>query len=214
MINHEEIKDLVSEWGLREDVIEKDYVIGWILWGISTSDELKSSWAFKGGTCLKKCYIDTYRFSEDLDFSVLPNGPVKPEELEPIINQILQRVHEESGIDFSIKQPSFKYFSHHHYTEGSIYYRGPRNAPTPARIKLDIAGNEKIIRPTVLRGVIHSYSDELPKTAKVRCYAFDEIFAEESEQWGKGVDRVIYTTLFYYLVEMTFKQNQNISKLF
>ncbi|MCK5014925.1 MAG: nucleotidyl transferase AbiEii/AbiGii toxin family protein [Candidatus Omnitrophica bacterium] len=114
LISHEEIKGLVSEWGLREDAIEKDYVIGWVLWGISTSDEIKKSWVFKGGTSLKKCYIDTYRFSEDLDFSVLPKGPVKPEELEPIIKHILERVYEESGIDFSIKKPVFKYFSHHH----------------------------------------------------------------------------------------------------
>ena len=25
---------------------------------------------FKGGTCLKKCFFETYRFSEDLDFTV------------------------------------------------------------------------------------------------------------------------------------------------
>jgi predicted nucleotidyltransferase component of viral defense system len=28
------------------------------------------SWVFKGGACLKKCYFETYRFSEDLDFSL------------------------------------------------------------------------------------------------------------------------------------------------
>ncbi len=185
MISHEEIKGLVSQWGLREDVVEKDYVIGWVLWGISTSDELKKSWVFKGGTCLKKCYIDTYRFSEDLDFSVFPDGPVKPEELEPIIKRVLERVYEESGIDFSIKSPAFKYYSDHHYTEGSIYYRGPRNAPSPSRIKLDISGNEKIVGHSVLRGVMHSYSDDLPKTAQVRCYSFDEIFAEKIRAMGQ-----------------------------
>ena len=29
------------------------------------------SLVFKGGTALKKCYFDNYRFSEDLDFSGL-----------------------------------------------------------------------------------------------------------------------------------------------
>ncbi|MCK5342904.1 MAG: nucleotidyl transferase AbiEii/AbiGii toxin family protein, partial [Candidatus Heimdallarchaeota archaeon] len=193
MISHEEIKGLVSEWGLREEVIEKDYVIGWVLWGISTSEEIKKSWVFKGGTALKKCYIDTYRFSEDLDFSVLPNGPVKPEELEPIINNILARVYEESGIDFSIKKPAFKYYSHHHYTEGSIYYRGPRGAHMPSRIKLDITGKEKVVRPSVLRSVSHSYSDDLPKTVQVRCYSFDEIFAEKIRAMGqRGRPRDLY----------------------
>ena len=64
----------------------------------------------KGGTSLKKCYIETWRFSEDLDFTVIPGGPDKPETIEPIIKRILERVHEESGIDFSIKPPTFKYF--------------------------------------------------------------------------------------------------------
>jgi hypothetical protein len=32
MINKEEINNLVTQWNLREDVIEKDYVIGWVLW--------------------------------------------------------------------------------------------------------------------------------------------------------------------------------------
>lgn len=185
MISHEEIKGLVADWGLREDVIEKDYVIGWILWGIGTSDELMKSWVFKGGTCLKKCYIDTYRFSEDMDFSVLPGGPVKPEELEPVFNGVLERVYEASGIDFSVKKPVFKYYSHHHYTEGSIYYRGPRNAPSPSRIKLDIGGSEKIVRPTVLRAIDHKYSDKIPGTARVRCYSFDEIFAEKIRAMGQ-----------------------------
>lgn len=143
MITHQEIKNLVTEWRLREDIIEKDYVIGWVLWGIGSDPDLSTHWAFKGGTSLKKCYIETWRFSEDLDFTVLPWGPDKPETIEPIIKRILDRVHEESGIDFSIRPPSFKHYDRYLYTEGSIYYRGPRNTPSPARIKLDISGSEK-----------------------------------------------------------------------
>jgi predicted nucleotidyltransferase component of viral defense system len=52
MISHQEIKNLVAEWGLREDIIEKDYVICWLLWGISADPELNAGWAFKGGTSL------------------------------------------------------------------------------------------------------------------------------------------------------------------
>ena len=102
MISHEDIKNLVSEWQLREDIIEKDYVIGWLLWGIGTDPEISHKWIFKGGTCLKKCYIETYRFSEDLDFTVLPDGPIKIDELTPIWDRILERIGEESGIDFSV----------------------------------------------------------------------------------------------------------------
>jgi predicted nucleotidyltransferase component of viral defense system len=37
-----------------------------VLAGIYAHEELANSWLFKGGTCLKKCFFETYRFSEDL----------------------------------------------------------------------------------------------------------------------------------------------------
>ena len=67
--------------------------------------------------------------------------------------------HEESGIDFSLKPPVFKFNEKHLYTEGRIYYRGPRNALSAASIILDINGEERIIQPTVLRGISHPYSE-------------------------------------------------------
>jgi len=42
MITHPEIKNLVTEWGLRESITEKDYVIGWVLWGIGSDPELSA----------------------------------------------------------------------------------------------------------------------------------------------------------------------------
>ena len=74
MISKADLMGRVREWRLRESVVEKDYVIGWVLWGIGSDNSLSEGWAFKGGACLKKCYIETYRFSEDLDFTVLPGG--------------------------------------------------------------------------------------------------------------------------------------------
>lgn len=62
--------DFAREFGLSADVIEKDYALGWLLAGISAHPDIRDSWVFKGGTCLKKCYFETYRFSEDLDFTL------------------------------------------------------------------------------------------------------------------------------------------------
>lgn len=199
MILHQEIKNLVSEWGLREDIIEKDYVIGWMLWGIGREPDLSANWAFKGGTSLKKCYIETWRFSEDLDFTVTPNGPCEPEDIEPLIKRALDRVHDESGIDFSIRPLKFKHSGKYLYTEGSIYYRGPRKATSPARIKLDISGSEKITCPTVLRTISHPYSDSLPESPKARCYAFEEVFAEKLRAMGeRGRPRDLYDIVLLY----------------
>ncbi|MBU1923430.1 MAG: nucleotidyl transferase AbiEii/AbiGii toxin family protein, partial [Candidatus Omnitrophica bacterium] len=110
--------------------------------------------------------------------------PDKPETIEPIIKRVLERVHDESGIDFSSKAPVFKHFDKYLYTEGRVYYRGPRNAPSVTSIKLDISGSEKIACPTELKDISHPHSDELPKPDRVRCYAFEEVFAEKIRAMG------------------------------
>lgn len=215
MINVQEIRNLVTEWGLRDDVIEKDYVIGWLLWGIGTDPDLSHQWAFKGGTSLKKCFIETWRFSEDLDFTIMPGGPDKPETIEPVIKRVLERVHDESGIDFSAKPPVFKYADRYLYTEGGIYYRGPRNTPSPARIKLDISGLEKIIQPTVFREISHPYTDRLPAPAKVRCYSFEEVFAEKLRAMGeRGRPRDLYDIVLLFRRRDLQSQPQLIKSVF
>jgi len=37
MIRRADIVERVQEWGLAEQVVEKDYVLGWVLWGIGSS---------------------------------------------------------------------------------------------------------------------------------------------------------------------------------
>lgn len=199
MILTQEIRNLVTEWGLRDSVIEKDYVLGWLLWGIGADPDLNTYWAFKGGTSLKKCYLETWRFSEDLDFTILPGGPDKPKTIEPIIKKILERVHEAAGIDFTVALPSFKHAEKYNYTEGKIFYRGPLSTRNPARIKLDLSGYEKIAHPTALREISHPYTDLLPKPATIRCYSFEEVFAEKLRAMGeRGRPRDLYDIVLLY----------------
>jgi predicted nucleotidyltransferase component of viral defense system len=185
MITHVEIKNLEVEWSLREDVVEKDYVISWLLWGISSHTILSDAWVFKGGTCLKKCYFETFRFSEDLDFTILPGGPFEPDRVLPILDEVLSRVHEESGIDFAIQKQKMKLRPDDTSSEGRVYYRGPRQAPSPGMVKLDLNAAEKIVRPPVLRKMSHAYSDRYPVPGNVRCYSFEELFAEKIRALGE-----------------------------
>ena len=90
--------------GTAEDVVEKDYVLGWVLWGIGSDPVLGNGWVFKGGTCLKKCYVETYRFSEDLDFTVLPGAPGAEAEVAAALGPMLARIQEASGIDFGVRE--------------------------------------------------------------------------------------------------------------
>jgi predicted nucleotidyltransferase component of viral defense system len=71
MIRPGEIQRIARGAGVRDQQIEKDYILSWILSGIARHDQLSGIMAFKGGTVLKKFYFDDYRFSEDLDFTLL-----------------------------------------------------------------------------------------------------------------------------------------------
>lgn len=168
-------------------------MLGWVLWGIGSDPTLGKTWAFKGGTCLKKCYFETFRFSEDLDFTVLPGGPISREDVLPLLEAILRRVHEESGLDFTRRRPRVKPRDDGGAAEGRIYYIGPRGAPDVASVVLDLSGSEIVARPTVLRPIGHGYPDALPSPASVRCYAFEEVFAEKLRAMGeRGRPRDLY----------------------
>lgn len=123
MIRDVDLRERAAEWLLREDVVEKDYVLGWLLWGIVTQPELSTTWTFKGGTCLKKCYFETYRFSEDLDFSVQAGGAMKAEELRRIFAEIAGRIYEESGIEMPADSLRFEASASGTYVEGRIYWK-------------------------------------------------------------------------------------------
>src|SRR5262249_47387901 len=57
----------------------------------------------------------------------------------------------------------------------------------------------KVVRPTVLRNIVHSYPDALPPPASVRCYAFEEVFAEKIRAMGeRGRPRDLYDIVNLY----------------
>ncbi len=171
-----------AAWGRRED-----YVLGWLLWGIGRHPELGQSWIFKGGTCLKKCYIETYRFSEDLDFTIIDDGPIDPIDVAPLIAEVLEAVSDESGIDFSERQPTLKGRKEQGSVEGRVFYRGPLAAPGVASIKLDLCSTELLAREPERRPIAHPYEPDevLPEPADVACYAFEEVFAEKLRAMGE-----------------------------
>jgi len=57
MIRPQEIQQKASEAGVRDQQIEKDYVLSWILKGIARHGTLAKVFVFKGGTVLQKFYF-------------------------------------------------------------------------------------------------------------------------------------------------------------
>jgi predicted nucleotidyltransferase component of viral defense system len=182
VIPRRELEQLRAEWSLDLPVIEKDYVLGWLLAGIAQHPLLGRSWVFKGGTCLRKCYYETFRFSEDLDFTVIEGGPEDPEELRAAFSEIADHLREESGIELTIDDIAFRRRRNRRgnpTTQGRIAYRGPNPQPVSPKVKIDITSDEVLAEQPVRRPIGHQYSDA-PLTADgVTCYSLTELFAEK-----------------------------------
>lgn len=183
MINRQEILDLAREFGLAPNVVEKDYVLGWLLAGISNHSELEKAWVFKGGTCLKKCYFETYRFSEDLDFTLSDDKTLDEARLKQMFNDIADWVYDQSGIECPRDTFRFEVYENKRggmSAEGRIGYRGPmqRRGNSP-RIKLDLTCDEILVLEPTTREVHHPYTDRPVNGIHVQCYSYEEVFAEK-----------------------------------
>lgn len=183
MIDKREVMDFAREFGLAAQVIEKDYTLGWLLAGIAAHPEIGQSWMFKGGTCLKKCYFETYRFSEDLDFTLTNPDQLNEEYLLETFHQVSAWIYDNSGIELPADAISFEVYGNprgHISTQGRVGYRGPmqRRGDIP-RIKLDLTADEILVLDPVSRDVHHPYSDRPDAGIKVLSYCFEELFAEK-----------------------------------
>ncbi len=189
MIDRAEILAVATDLSLRPEIVEKDYVLGWLLAGIYANDALAPTWVFKGGTCLKKCYFETYRFSEDLDFTLRDSGHLNEAFLRSTFADIAAWVYEETGIELPVDPMRFELYRNPRggvNGEGRIYYTGPlgRGGSLP-RIKLDLTADELLALPTVGRPVSHPYSDGPDGGIVARCYAYEEVFAEKIRALGE-----------------------------
>ena len=182
MITKQDILDRAAEWRLRPDVVEKDYVLGWLLAGFATLPEF-DAWVFKGGTCVKKCFFETYRFSEDLDFSLRPDAPYAVDALLAQLRALTAHVAELSGLEFPaglievkprLNKQGLQTF------EARIAYRGPLVYPGSPKVRIDITRHEAILAEPAQRPILHPYPDALPSGALVRAYSFEELLAEKT----------------------------------
>jgi predicted nucleotidyltransferase component of viral defense system len=120
MIRLIQVQEAARAWGLRPDIVEKDYVLGWLLIGLSAHPRIQTQWIFKGGTCLKKCYLETFRFSEDLDFTLTAQATHDLDELTGWMKEIVQSVGQASGIEFP---PDLIEFRAHPNPRGGVTLR-------------------------------------------------------------------------------------------
>ena len=187
MIFKEEIQKIANAKKLGIDIVEKDYILSWVLAGIHHHDITKNSWIFKGGTCLKKCYFETYRFSEDLDFTYRNEAHATTENFyKNIFIEIAQWIYNNAGIELPEQGIEFEIFQNKRNStsvQGKLSYRGPiqRNISVSRlpRLKIDLTLDEPLILEPQMKNVDHPYSDRLKDGKKILAYSYEELFAEK-----------------------------------
>lgn len=179
MIDYGKIKTISAQKGILDIVVEKDYILDWVLWGISQNEYLKDTLAFKGGTALHKMYFTDWRFSEDLDFTTI--NQVGNEGLSDAIGKLCEKVRKQSEIDLRQKNinPSGKEDSEWSF-EVKIEYYGPRGRirETLPTILLHITNDEILMDKPLIKTIITPYED-LPANFAILTYSLEEILAEK-----------------------------------
>ena len=218
MIDRQEILELAREFSLRPAVVEKDYALGWFLGGIGQHPACRDQWIFKGGTCLKKCYFETYRFSEDLDFTLLDAAHINEEFLKNLFKEIAIQIYEKSGLEFPVENMKFELYQNPRGQTsvlGRVGYRGPiaPGGDLP-RIKLDLTNDEKVVLTPIRNKVSHGYSDEPDEGIEILCYPYEEIFAEKIRALSeRELPRDLYDVVHLHRHPEMRPDRQNVSRI-
>lgn len=174
MIKPGEIQQKAREVGVRDQQIEKDYVLSWILKGVAQHEQLSKTIVFKGGTVLKKIYFEDYRFSEDLDFTLL-NNEITNEQIFIWFKETFEYIREETNIPLEI-------IDNNEHEDGGINfyisYAGPLGGQgNNKRVKVDISRSETLEFEPVMKTVIIGYSDL--EEHQLLCYPLEEVLVEK-----------------------------------
>ena len=182
MIDKSVIMEETRKNSLSPNTIEKDYALNWILAGISESKELHEDWIFKGGTCLKKCYFESYRFSEDLDFTITNLHHRDSDYLRTTFSKIGEWIYEQIGLELPNEGMNFELYKNPRNQlsiQGKMAYKGPmQRKGNLSTIKLDLCWDEIIVEQPVISKIYHPYN-EVEFDFRIKTYCIEEIFAEK-----------------------------------
>ena len=175
MIHSSEISKLAHKLGLGDKTIEKDYVLTWVLHSIAASP-LQGKLAFKGGTAIKKMYVPEYRFSEDLDFTVLDSETTN-DTLESATESLFPWLKQKANLVLAIRRVDV-----HSSGNPTFYlnYVGPLQGDITSRfLKVDFTRDETLAYPLSSLPIQSTYSDLQNRESVLQVYSPEEILVEK-----------------------------------
>jgi len=170
-----------AKLGIAWEIIEQDYLLSWMLAAISSIPKLKETLIFKGGTALKKCYFEDYRFSQDLDFSITSNAP-RGAELQSFMikaGKLVQELILKNSTNVEIICEAYKEKQPHPFGQEAftISAKYPWHNQYNTRVMVEITMEEPVLLTPIERNILHGYDEQMDCTIKT--YALEEIVAEK-----------------------------------
>jgi len=185
VIDRREIEQKADEFEIHVSNVERDYVFGWLLYGIFTQSSLKDVIFLKGGNALRKGYFKNTRYSSDLDFGI--PGDIDQTQLLTELNKVCDFIQERASVEFVKKEnrieekftaseapiPGLKVY------EARIYFKDfyGNSDHFKLKISMDITRFDKVLLPIQIVDLIHPYSDAESISCKIRCMKLEEIIA-------------------------------------
>lgn len=147
-------------------VVERDYVLAHVVAQLSHASSTDGGrLVFKGGTALRFVHMEDYRYSADLDFTIL-SGTAG--DALAALTALLDAAKTHAGLP------------HLHLSERNppvVEYVGPLGSDRPRKIKVDLATDEYVAE--VVRLPMNAIWPDLPKPAPFEVYPLEEIGAEK-----------------------------------
>ena len=181
MISERELRRTAARAGLGVGQAEHEYALLCVLDTLGQTPPLSDTFCLKGGTALRLIYFDDWRYSVDLDFSVLPAFP--SDKLRSLVETWFAQVGAVHRL--GVRLLDF------HRANGAARMRAQFVGPLrhPARLLFDITLDEPVLLSPQRRQVVSSPFPALRPTILV--YALEEILAEKMRsilQRGKARD--------------------------
>ncbi len=186
MILQKEIRTIAERLKVPSDTVDKDYVLGHFL-----HELFKQPWAinnliFKGGTCLKKCYFEEYRFSEDIDATITNAAFIlAKKQIEDVCNAITTNI----GIAFRVLKFEKTLFRDEHIGwDIEICFWGANHGKNEVpkfgkdchtKIWCEFRQYETVLFPKENRKLLHLFSDVEKMQVSIPCYSLQEVLAEK-----------------------------------
>lgn len=183
MIKKDEIEAKSEEFEIHTSDVQRDYVFGWVLFGLYSGSSLKDMLILKGGNAFRKAYFPSTRFSEDLDFTT--SQGINGQNLLNEFNSICKFIKDNAGIEFEIEKNRIA-DSHSIDNKKQVYklrlyfkdFYGNESKMTIS-VRLDITEFDRIYLPTQNRALIHPYSDSEDCNIEISTIKLEEALADK-----------------------------------